>query len=88
MKPPLLAIRKFFNVNIVVEDINLINCAWNEAGDVFLVAEDEREGGGEGGNGLDGGEHDLPDVCALAETEDAANLKQLKKEFRKQTQRV
>jgi hypothetical protein len=57
---------------------NLINGARNEAGDILLVAEDEGEGGREGGHGLDGGKHDLPDVGAQVEPENAANLEQKK----------
>ena len=53
----------------------LIDGARNETGDVLLALEDEGEGGGEGGNGLDGGKHDFPDVGAVVEPEDAADLK-------------
>ena len=56
------------------DSFHLIDGARNETSDVLLALEDEGEGGGEGRDGLDGGKHDLPDVCAVVEAEDAANL--------------
>ena len=52
----------------------LVNGARDEARDVFLALEDEREWRGEGGGGLDSRKHDLPNVCAIVKSKDAANL--------------
>ena len=47
----------------------LVDCAGDEAGDVGLRAEDLREGVGEGGRGLDGGEVDFSDIVSTCTTD-------------------
>lgn len=54
---------------------DLVDGAGDEARDVLLVPEDVREGGGEGGRGLHGGEHDLANVRGVVEAEDALHLR-------------
>ena len=52
----------------------LVNSTRNEAGDVLPLAEDEGEAGAETGRGLDGREHDFPDVGGVIEPEDSLHL--------------
>ena len=56
------------------DDPYLVDGARDETSDVLLLPEDEWERGGEGGRGLDRGEHDLADIGAVVEAEDALHL--------------